>query len=72
MYKVKDKVFVDGTPGYIEAVHPNGSGVYKGAHHAYYWVNTPSLNFVDTITHEYVLFGRAVGFDEETKRLKGR
>ncbi|MCK5021481.1 MAG: hypothetical protein KAS32_31000 [Candidatus Peribacteraceae bacterium] len=71
-YKPMENVLVDGEPGFISAIHPNGKGVYKGPQHAYYWVRTPQLDYIDIWTGKRTFNGRAVNFAEADKRLKER
>lgn len=64
------EVLVDGIPGWIAAIHPNGKGVYVGEHHAYVWVRTPSLDFREYGKYELTRNGRAVPFNEIKHRIK--
>ena len=58
-------VIVNGTPGYITGIYPNGKGQYHGPQHAFYWVRQPSLDYTEMYPKTRLIkWGCAVGFNE--------
>jgi len=62
-------VLVDSIKGWIQHIHPNGKSPYIGPQHAYIWVRTPELDYVE---HNGIITinGRAVPFNDISKRIQ--
>ena len=73
------KVILDNNViGYVDGIYPEGKGQYKGKHHAYVWVRTPSLDYISHVWGRHLQFigfkttrnGRAVPFSDISKRIQ--
>lgn len=70
--KMHQDVLVDGIPGFVAGIHPNGFGQYIGAGHAYVWIRTPSLDYTELLPKGWVSHcsnGRAVSYSEIDRRI---
>jgi hypothetical protein len=69
MLELMQEVLVDGIPGHVAGVYPEGKGLYQGKMHAYYWIRTPSLDYSEALFYDkpiisYKQNGRAVKFSD--------